>query len=177
MRAVKFIGGPIDGQLLAIEDDDQMTYSCFVNMGEWVSEHRYKQSYNDSHIFVHESGDYRFIVETDQPDEEGTVINLDGIEAKDRTLININFDLSPKMTLGKANTYVLNNALWCQCRLKIEHLDLYPAIGFEVIKWEQRPEGKYYEQIRLQQIGLCDKPNLNPNIKTIRQQIQDNETP
>lgn len=172
-RNVSFKGGPLDGHTTDIEYDDQITFSTFVGMNGWVSEHRYIESHTDRCLFLHESGEYRFIVETDQPDEDGTTIDLSGIEVREVTHISLNFSREIKDVVGHAKLWVHNGSVWCQARLKNDVLDLYPAIGFSIISWEDRPDKtKHYTAIKIFQIGLCVKPNLNPAIKTVREQIQ-----
>jgi hypothetical protein len=172
MKTITFKGGPIDGEIRAIEYDDQQTFFCYLNMGEWVSKHTYREDLLNPSFFDHVCADYRFIVETDQPDEQGTVINLDGIEIGATTPICLNFGRDLKDVIGHAHVWGFAGKLWCQAELLDKFLDLNPAIGFEVIKWENRPTGKYYDRIKLFSIGLCTAPNLNPAIKTIREQLK-----
>ena len=173
MRCVLLKGGPLNDHRVDIEYDDQTTFTPYISMGSWVSEHRYIESPTDRCVFIHESGEYRFIVETDQPDEDGTTIDLSGIEMKDKTPISLNFSRDIKDVVGSAKLWVYEGNLWCQARLKNDVLDLYPAIGFSIISWEDRPDKtKHYSAIKISQIGLCVKPNLNPTIKTVREQIQ-----
>lgn len=171
-KTVTFHGGPMDGEIQAIYGDDQQVYNCFVNMGSWVSKHTYKEALTNTPIFEHYCAEYRFVVETDQPDEQGTIINLGGIEIRGTIPVCLNFGRHIKDIIGHGNVGISGGKLWCQAELRNEHIDLYPAIGFEVIKWEKRPTGKYYDSIKLFSIGLCIAPNLNPTIKTVREQIQ-----
>lgn len=118
-----------------------------------------------------------FIVETDQPDCDGSVIHLDGIKFHNPIQCWDNFKTNIAPVALNCNFQIADGKLYCTTDVPDDYLDRFPAIGFTVIKQTKTLSGIVYESIVLYNIGLCDKPNLNPNIKTIRQQIQDNETP
>lgn len=171
MTTVTFHGGPIDGEVRAIDNDDQMDYRCYVNKGDWVSQQVYRRRDSDPTILDYVEGQVRFIVETDQPDEDGTTIDLAGIVIKDKIPVLMNFRRNTIVTSSKV--WVAGGLLMCEAMLEDRYLDYNPAIGFSVVKWHEIDGKRHYLQIRLDAIGLCEKPNLNPKIKTIREQIKE----
>lgn len=112
-----------------------------------------------------------FTIETDQPDCEGTVINLEGIEIPDRVPLLYNFHATPDKVITFGRVWVEGSELKCEANLDEMWLDTYPAISFTMDKYSVNPGGKLVKQCRLRCIGLCDDPNLNLGIKTIREQI------
>jgi len=173
MKTVQFHGGPLNEDIRAIEYDDQQVFYCYVNMGEWTSKHTYLEDVANRNAFNHYAQECVFVIETEDADSEGTVIDLDGIEHKETVPICLNFGRDIKDVVGRGYVWVKEGQLWCKAELNIKHLDLYPAIGFEVVEWEETPTGKHYKRVKLFCIGVCNKENLNPSIKTISEQIKD----
>lgn len=148
-----------------------MDYSCYVNKGTWVSQQKYRRRSSDPSIFDYVEGLFRFVVETDQPDDHGTVVDLAGIAIPEQIPILINFRNADLICYCKV--WVAGGLLICEAMLEDCYLDFYPAIGFSAIKYRTIEGKKYHEQIKLYCVGLCVKPNLNPTIKTIREQIKE----
>lgn len=113
-----------------------------------------------------------FTIETDQPDCKGTVINLEGIEIPDRVPILYNFHATPEKVITFGHVWVEGQELKCEASLDDMWLDAYPGIGYTMNGYSVTSAGKLITHCKLLCIGLCDNPNLNPGILTIREQIK-----
>lgn len=105
------------------------------------------------------------------PDSNGDIILLDGVRIPKEVAVTHNFRSHEQ--IGVATVTKEGDKLIAVAIIEDKHLDLYPAIGFSVVKYRTIDTGKVYEEVDLQWIGLCEKPNLNPDIKTIREQQND----
>jgi hypothetical protein len=112
-----------------------------------------------------------FIVETAMPDSNGDIVLLDGVRIPKEVAVTHNFSADEQ--IGVATVKKEGDKLVAIADIDDKHLDLYPAIGFSVVKYRTIDTGKVYEEVDLQWIGLCEKQNLNPDIKTIREQTKD----
>lgn len=179
IKTATFIGGPIDGQMMAISDYEQSVFHCYVNMNSWVSKHTYHEEGRclGATNFRHYSQVCRFVVETDQPDENGTTINLAGVENMDNLPILFNFSMDIKDVITYCKVWHHDGKLICEADLQDKWLDLNPAIGFQAIDYKVQPVGRHYNKVKLFAVGLCTNQNLNPSIKTVRDQMQSNDTP
>lgn len=111
-----------------------------------------------------------FTVETGQVDGNGDIINLDGVKIPDKVIMIRNFDTSD--VVGVAQVKREGYKLKAIAEVPDNLLDHFPAIGFKIIKQRQEGDCRVFEEIELQSVGLSDKPNTNPDIKTIREQIE-----
>lgn len=115
---------------------------------------------------------HTFIVETDQPDANGDIVRLDGVQFGAIKMLH-NFR-NHEIIDSTPSVFQDGNCLKCTAEVPVKFLDKYPAIGFTVNKYTTNPDGsKTFESITLYSIGLCDQPNPNPSIKTIREQCPD----
>jgi hypothetical protein len=110
-----------------------------------------------------------FIIETAFPDSDGNIIVLEGMKIPSKVIITDNFqkDAPP---IGTAEVVKDGDYLKATAEIPDQYLDRYPAIGFQIRKYRTIDTGKVYEETILEQVGLCEKENLNPDIKTIKEQ-------
>lgn len=113
---------------------------------------------------------YTFTIETAQPDSHGDTVLLDGVQLHDNIRVLHNFRRDQLIATVPV-VFRDGDVLKCTAEIPDEYLDKYPAIGFQVQRWSWGSNGRIYERIKLFAVGLCDEPNLNPSIKTIREQI------
>lgn len=112
---------------------------------------------------------YTFVVETGQPDGNGDIILLDGLKLPSKVIVTDNFQRDrPPLTVAHVNKD--GDTLKATAEIPDEYLDHYPAIGFLIKKYSTTEKGKVWEETELKEIGLSEKPNANPDIKTIREQ-------
>lgn len=111
-----------------------------------------------------------FTIETGLPDSNGDVINLDGIKIPDKVLMIEDFDRTKP--LGYAEVKREGNELKATADVPDKYLDRYPAIGFVAVSYRFKDCGRIYDEIVLQNVGLSEKGNTNPDIKTIREQTE-----
>lgn len=112
-----------------------------------------------------------FIIETAFPDSQGNVVLFEGMKIPSKVLITDNFqkDAPP---IGTAEVVIDGNYLKATAEIPDQYIDRYPAIGFQIRKYHTIETGKVYEESILEWIGLCENANLNPEIKTIREQTE-----
>lgn len=108
-----------------------------------------------------------FTIETNKPDGNGDIVNLDGIKIPDKVIMIRNFDTSD--VIGVAEVKRDGSELKATAEVPSNLLDHFPAIGFKIIKQRQEGDCRVFEEIELLSVGLSDKPNTNPDIKTIRE--------
>lgn len=111
-----------------------------------------------------------FTVETGHPDGNGDIVKLDGIKIPDKVIMIRNFDTSD--VVGIAEVKREGDELKATAEVPNNLLDHFPAIGFKIIKHRQEGGSRVFEETELQSVGLSDKPNTNPDIKTIREQTE-----
>lgn len=72
-----------------------------------------------------------FTVETNLPDSNGDIINLDGMKIPDRVLMIENFDRTKP--LGYAEVKKEGSELKAIAEIPEKYLDKFPAIGFVAV--------------------------------------------
>jgi hypothetical protein len=112
-----------------------------------------------------------FIIETAFPDSQGNIILFEGMKIPSKVLMTDNFqrDVPP---IGAAEVVIDGNYLKATAEIPDQYLDRYPAIGFQICKYRTIETGVVYEESILEWVGLCDKANVNPDIKTIKEQTE-----
>lgn len=112
-----------------------------------------------------------FIVETAFPDSNGDIIVFEGMKIPSQVIITDNFqkDAPP---IGTAEVVKDGAYLKATAEIPDQYLDRFPAIGFQIRKYQTIDTGKVYEETILEWVGLCNNANLNPDIKTIRKQTE-----
>ena len=113
-----------------------------------------------------------FIVETNKPDSNGDIINFEGLAIKDKTPILRAFNNA--QVLGQASLKVEGEYLIAEAeildRFENEILDTYPAIGFKILQEHKEGSNRIIDNAKVLAVGLSPQPNVNPDIKTIRDQ-------
>lgn len=99
------------------------------------------------------------------PDSEGDIFLPESVDTQSRPIITRDFDNS--RPLGHADLFKDNDGLYaCFDRKKFK--GLYPVIGYQVIDSVKLENGlTEIRKIKLHQIGLCDKPNIDPTIEVL----------
>ena len=115
----------------------------------------------------------KFIIDNLGLDSNGDLMTKDCIKVPDkrkRFPILINFDeMKP---VGFAEVIKEDGKLMAIADIPDQYIDLYPAIGFEIISHEQNEHGgRTITNAKLYAIGLSDKPNVDDFIKTISDQL------
>jgi hypothetical protein len=110
-----------------------------------------------------------FTIETANPDSNGDIVNLAGIEIPEKVFLMREFNHSSP--LGLVEVIKTEDRLLATADIPDELLDCYPAIGFQVIKSHQDGKYRVFDEVKLRYVSLGKKPNPNPDIKTIREQL------
>lgn len=112
-----------------------------------------------------------FIIETAFPDSNGDIILFEGMKIPNQVTITDNFqkDVPP---IGVAEVVQDGSYLKATAEIPDQYLDRFPAIGVQIRKCKTIDTGKVYEETILEWVGLCENANLNPDIKTIREQTE-----
>lgn len=112
-----------------------------------------------------------FTIETNKPDGNGDIINLDGVHIPARVPVTLEWDHSK--LIGMSTVGRVGDELKATADIDDRYLDAYPAIGFSAINYKTSKTGcKVYEEIKLYEVSLSSRPNANPDIKSIREQIE-----
>lgn len=112
----------------------------------------------------------KFIIETGKVDSHGDILNIDGLVIPDKT-IRVFKDFDASNLLGTATVTKEDGVLKAESDLPESILDLYPAIGFQIIKSEPNEFGGInILEAKLYSVGLSASPNVDPLIKRISEQ-------
>lgn len=112
----------------------------------------------------------KFIIETGKVDSQGDVIDLKGMVIPDKKLLVLK-DFDATNLLGRATVIKEDGVLKAESDLPESTLDLYPAIGFQIIKSEPNEHGgRNILEAKLYSVGLSTSPNVDPLIKRISDQ-------
>lgn len=91
-----------------------------------------------------------------------------GIVISKRPIL-ILLDFDPRNQVGTARPYVYKGVIKAILNIhKGNYLDLYPAIGYIIIK----KSGNKVTEFEIRQIGLSKNPNEDATIKTLGEQIK-----
>lgn len=104
------------------------------------------------------------------PDSQGDVFLPGSVKNLDEKVwLTKNFDHSQK-PLGKVTVKEEGQSLVADVPAGL--IDLYPAIGFQVISSNRNEEGiREITEMKIITVSLCDSPNADPTIKKISDQI------
>jgi hypothetical protein len=112
-----------------------------------------------------------FIAERGNPGADGLAIDLVGIRLPERPVkLLANFNTSE--LVGFCKVSIVPNGLLVETEVPEQLLDAYPAIGYHVL--ESKPDelgGHAITACTLQAVSLSATPNVDPAIKTIREQL------
>lgn len=112
-----------------------------------------------------------FIAERGNPGSDGTVVDLVGLGLPDRPLVlTTNFDAMQVVASCVASK--VPEGLLVEADVPDRLLDYYPAIGFSVEQSEPNEHGgRTVTACTLRSVSLGASPNVDPAIKTLREQI------
>lgn len=110
-----------------------------------------------------------FIVENGKVDSNGDMLMIDGLKMPDKKVpLLYNFDNSRLIT--KIDVFKEDGVVKAKGEIPDEYLNLYPALGFQVIEAKANEHGKIITQAKLYCVGLSEMPNTDETIKRISDQ-------
>jgi hypothetical protein len=112
-----------------------------------------------------------FTVATGQLDSQGDIIKIDGIKMPDKIQVIETFDTSK--IVGEAELKRESSTIKAIAEIPDHYLDSYPAIGFELIRYHMDGDTRVIDEMKLHHIGISANPNVDPLIKTIREQTEE----
>ena len=113
----------------------------------------------------------RFVAERGNKGNDEVMVALPGIKNLPRFIIITAEDFSTAIGTGKV--FIAENELKVEADLREQEFNLYPTIGFESILEEDIDGLIIVRESELHTISLQPNPNTDPQIKTIREQIQE----
>ncbi len=113
----------------------------------------------------------RFTAEKGNKGQDNVTIVVSGIKELPKYMLITAEDFATPIGTGKVETK--NNELVVEADLREEEFDLYPAIGFECLLEENLDGHIFVKESLLQSLSLQSTPNLDPELKTINQQIKE----
>lgn len=113
----------------------------------------------------------RFTAEKGNKGIDNVTVIISGIKELPKYMLITAEDFATPIGTGRVETN--NNELIVEADLREEEFDLYPAIGFESLLEEDLDGQIIVKQSLLHTIVLQSTPNLDPEIKTINQQIKE----
>jgi hypothetical protein len=116
-----------------------------------------------------------FIVETGKRDSNGDILRLYGIRNLNQQLpVQRNFD--PAKALGHCTLKRDSGVLKVIAEVDDSLLDLFPAVGYQVeqgqAKYNEKTNTTVINRCQLFAVGLCDKPNADESILSLRAQLE-----
>lgn len=103
-----------------------------------------------------------------KPDSNGDVIMPGAIKIPDKVPVFREF--KHEIPLAFAEVKIEGEEVKATAEIPDELMDAYPAIGFQSLESEVVGGIRRHTSIKLYSVGLCAQPNVNPDIKTIREQ-------
>ena len=113
----------------------------------------------------------RFVAERGNKGDDDVVVVLPGIKNLPKFIIITAEDFTTAIGTGKV--FVAENELKVEADLREQEFNLYPTIGFESILEEDIDGSIMIQESELHTVSLQPNPNTDPQIKTIREQIQE----
>lgn len=114
---------------------------------------------------------HTFTVETGKADQEGNAVTFETLVPKKVALTN-GFDF--ENPIGEADIFLEEGVIKATTEIPDDFLDGYPAIGFKIKEGDTIPNddgGVTYKNVEILSIGVVVGPNVDPAIKTFREQI------
>lgn len=115
----------------------------------------------------------RVIILTNDIDSEGDKFDLNGMKLSGKVHVSKDFNLNLESYFGVAeNISVEGNEVKADI-LVPENLPkelkgkFWPSIGFRMHEWEQGQGTRLIKSFTIYQVGLSDKPNVNPHVPPI----------
>jgi hypothetical protein len=109
-----------------------------------------------------------FTIATDNPDQQGDVLNLAGLVLPRQVLLTKDFE--HHYPLDVCEIHNNGNELKAIADVPDFLLDYTPAIGFELLESHKEGDRRVIDKFKLWQVGLTNGPNVDPSIKSIREQ-------
>jgi hypothetical protein len=113
---------------------------------------------------------YTFTIVTNQPDQQGDVLNLAGLVLPRKVILTKNFEHNYPLDICEIHNN--GSELKAIAEIPDELLDYTPAIGFELLESHKEGSTRVIDKFKLWQVGLSNGPNVDPSIKSIREQIK-----
>jgi len=113
----------------------------------------------------------RFTAEKGNKGIDNVTVIVSGIKELPKYMLITAEDFTTPIGTGKVETK--NNELIVEADLREEEFDLYPTIGFESLLEEDLDGQIIVKQSLLHTVALQSTPNLDPEIKTINEQIRE----
>lgn len=110
-----------------------------------------------------------FTVETFKPDESGFVIKKAGLITPDKVPICVNFDATTVFADGKL--HFEGDKLMCTARIQKIYYDLVPSLQLHITEVDPKNK-KICTKCTVMAIGLHINPNIDPDVKSIKQQLK-----
>lgn len=110
-------------------------------------------------------------IATDKPDARGDILKLDGVRFKNPVQLTKDF----KEPVGEAEVSISGNEIKAAFEVPNGMEHAYPAIGFQVLKSHEENGVRHLDEIKLHYVGLSFSPNVDPDIKTIKDQTSSND--
>ena len=114
----------------------------------------------------------KFIIESGEIDSGNNIVMVDGVEFKNHTPVSLNFDMDKIICL--ADVFKENGVIMAEADIDEEYFDLYPATGIQGLEENINESGGLtWNKTKLHHIGLCVGKNVDTRIKSIREQIKE----
>lgn len=113
----------------------------------------------------------RFTAEKGNKGIDNVTVIISGIQELPKYMLITAEDFATPIGTGKVETR--NNELIVEADIREEEFDLYPTIGFESLLEEDLDGHIIVKQSLLHTVSLQSTPNLDPEIKTINEQIKE----
>ncbi len=113
----------------------------------------------------------RFIAEKGNRGYDDTEVQLSGIRNLPKFILITAEDFQTPVGTGKA--YISDDVLFIEADLREQEFQFYPTIGFESISEEALNGIMFIREAELHTVSLQPTPNNDPEIKTIREQIEE----
>lgn len=113
----------------------------------------------------------RFTAEKGNKGIDNVTVIVSGIQELPKYMLITAEDFTTPIGTGKVETK--NNELIVEADLREEEFDLYPAIGFESLLEEDLNGQIIVKESLLLNVCLQSTPNLDPELKTINEQIKE----
>jgi hypothetical protein len=112
-----------------------------------------------------------FIAERGNPGADGMAVDLAGIRLSDRP-VKLLSNFNATQIVGFCKVSIVPDGLLVETEVPEQLLDAYPAIGYHVLESKSDELGGCaITACTLQAVSLSANPNVDPAIKTIREQL------
>jgi len=109
----------------------------------------------------------KFVVLNHGIDSDGDMIIPSGITFKNPVPVLRDFSTKPEDVLGNCDLSYEGESIVAKSDISE---NLYPAIGFQIIKCHQDGGVRVIDECKIHYVGLSDNPNIDPSIMRINEQ-------